>query len=68
VSAGNKSIKDKEMAAMLKRNGVERETGRCPICYGFMPNGTFYPARADQHIISCPGPQKRGGSNGPVSR
>jgi hypothetical protein len=25
--------KDREMAAMLKRLGIERTTGRCALCY-----------------------------------
>lgn len=54
-----RATKDKEMAAMLKREGIERETGKCPICYGYMPNGTFYPARADQHFMTCPGPRRK---------
>jgi hypothetical protein len=29
----SRAAKDSEMAAMMKRNGVERTTGRCPNCY-----------------------------------
>ena len=57
--ANNKSMKDKEMAAMLKANHVERHSGRCPICYGMMPNGTFYPAEADRHFLTCKGPPSK---------
>ncbi len=33
---GNRSSKDKERAAYLKRHGVRRTTGRCPLCYRFI--------------------------------
>lgn len=40
--AARKSTKDKEMAADLKRRGVERTTGKCVICYATISNaGTF---------------------------
>lgn len=29
----NKSNKDKERAATMKRLGIERTTGRCALCY-----------------------------------
>jgi hypothetical protein len=28
-----RSQRDKERAAQMKRDGVERTTGRCPVCY-----------------------------------
>jgi hypothetical protein len=37
--AAKKSTKDKQMAADLKRRGVERTTGRCVICYKIIGNG-----------------------------
>jgi hypothetical protein len=40
----SRSQKDKQMAAYLKRLGVERKTGRCAACY---------------RIISIEGPQSR---------
>lgn len=69
--ANNKSMKDKEMAADLKARHVERHTGICPICYGVMPNGTFYPAEADRHFIVCKGPPSKASKSvrrGPVIR
>lgn len=33
------SAKDKQMAARLKAEGVERTTGRCAICYKLIANG-----------------------------
>jgi hypothetical protein len=41
----NRSAKDKEMAARLKREGDERWTGRCPICYALIRCALMY-----QHI------------------
>lgn len=35
-----RSQKDKEMAARMKREGIERKTGRCPNCYKIVPNGS----------------------------
>ncbi len=29
----NRSTKDKEHASYLKKHGVRRTTGRCPLCY-----------------------------------
>ncbi len=29
----NRSNKDKERASYLKKHGVRRTTGRCPLCY-----------------------------------
>lgn len=31
--AQNKSAKDQEMAARMKKEGVKRHTMQCPICY-----------------------------------
>lgn len=33
ASGKSRSQKDKEMAARLKRLGIERTTGRCALCY-----------------------------------
>ena len=32
-SAARRRQRDKERAAALKREKVERRTGRCPVCY-----------------------------------
>lgn len=40
--------KDKRMAAELKRRGVERNTGRCPLCYRIVTNG-------GKHFQACKG-------------
>lgn len=37
-SAALRREKDRRMAAMLR--GVVRNTGRCPVCYRIVPNGT----------------------------
>jgi hypothetical protein len=31
--------KDKEMAATLKKRGVKRTSGNCPMCHHSVPNG-----------------------------
>ena len=67
MAASNRVAKDKEMASRLKAEGVERHTGICPICYKYMPNGTFYPTQAAHHFMVCTGPAKRSSSNGYVS-
>lgn len=36
---GRRRAKDQQMAGELKRLGVERDTGRCVVCYGTIPNG-----------------------------
>lgn len=43
-SAKNRSQRDKERAAMMKRLGIERVTCRCAQCY---------------RIIACEGPKSR---------
>lgn len=58
--ASNRRQKDQDMAAMLKANHVERTTGRCAICYNLIPNGLFSPAKWDMHLLSCPGPRRKG--------
>jgi hypothetical protein len=40
-AAARRSREDKEKAAVLKRNNVERRDGRCCICYGVIGNDTF---------------------------
>lgn len=45
----NRSAKDKEMAARLKREGNERWTGRCVICRAIIRNGKETHAHYAQH-------------------
>lgn len=60
-SGKRKSMKDKEMAAELKRQGVERWTGICPLCYSIIPNDTFGGTGAARHLVKCvmPSPKHR---------
>jgi len=46
---GSKRSKDQSMAASLR--GVVRDTGRCPVCYRIVKNGTH------------PGPSCMGGKD-----
>ena len=32
-AAGRRRTKDSAMASMMKRMGIERTTGRCPVCH-----------------------------------
>lgn len=43
-SAKQKQQRNKQMAAELKRLGIERTTGRCAVCY---------------QIVECDGPKSR---------
>ena len=46
--AANKSQKDKEMAADMKRRGVTRRVCRCPVCHKLVAiSGLF------AHIGNC---------------
>lgn len=48
-----RSQKDKERAAQMKRDGVERTTGRCPNCYRIV---TCESSRTrNTHIQACQG-------------
>lgn len=38
MGAAERRNKDIAMAARLR--GVERKTGRCPVCYAIVPNGS----------------------------
>lgn len=44
----DRSTKDKEMAAHLKKRGVQRLTQRCPVCYRIVGCGPKF----KQHIDS----------------
>lgn len=58
----DKSNKDKEMASHMKQKGIDRHTGRCPICHALVSvnrvarqsitNGMY------THIITCQGSRK----------
>ncbi|HEY6020736.1 MAG TPA: hypothetical protein VIY48_12820 [Candidatus Paceibacterota bacterium] len=53
--ANNRSMKDKTMAAMLKKLGVTRTTGQCPWgCGRSIPNGG---GPLVSHLGRCKGPQ-----------
>jgi hypothetical protein len=42
MAANDRSARSKQMAAALKKQGVERTTGKCCICYGTISNaGAF---------------------------
>lgn len=61
TSASRRSVKDKEMAAEMKRKGIERWTGVCPMCYSIIPNDTFGGFGAARHLTRCvvPSPKRR---------
>lgn len=64
MPASDRVIKDKEMASRMKREGVERRSGKCPICQGLIPMARIY-----IHVTAqCKGPAVRKGSNGPASK
>lgn len=48
-----RSQRDKEMAARMKREGVERTTGRCPNCYRIVQCESSRTRNA--HIQACQG-------------
>lgn len=61
MASADRRVKDQEMAQRLKREGVERWNGRCPICYGIIPNGLFDPHGNYIHITArCQGPRRKG--------
>lgn len=51
--AARNSEKDKRMAAELKRQGVERRTGKCALCYRMIANDTFGGNEAARHLTRC---------------
>lgn len=40
---GNKRVKNQEMASRMKAMGIERRTGRCPLCHKIVSNGGLHP-------------------------
>lgn len=59
MAATQKSNKDKEMAAYMKKAGIDRHTGRCPICNALVSvNRKAREAITTgmyQHIVVCRG-------------
>lgn len=54
--ASQRSMKDKEMAATLKKRGVVRDSGTCPWgCGRLLHNGGQHLSR---HLSTCTGPKK----------
>jgi hypothetical protein len=49
-----RSVKDKEMAAMLKRLGIKRTTGKCALCNSLVSLKGMY-----GHIVQCRGVFKK---------
>lgn len=47
MPASERKNKDANMAAYMKRKGIQRTTQRCPICYKIVANKMF-----DQHIAT----------------
>lgn len=47
-TAGRMRSKNSAMAAMLKAQGVERNSGKCPICQKTVSLNSLY-----NHIITC---------------
>jgi hypothetical protein len=41
ASAGNTRAKDQARAAALKKAGIERTSGRCPICNAIVSTNSF---------------------------
>jgi hypothetical protein len=47
-TAGRQRAKDAAMAAMLKAQGVERHTARCPLCHNLVAIRNL-----PHHIATC---------------
>lgn len=59
-SASRRSQRDKEKAAELKRQGIERGGGRCAVCYRTIPNDTFGGSGAFHHYpAGCCGERQK---------
>ena len=63
MSAEAGSNKDKMMAAHMKAKGIDRHTGRCPICHGLVSVNRqarmAIVAGMYTHIITCHGRASR---------
>lgn len=53
ASGQARSQRDKERAAAMKRAGIERTTGRCPLCYRIVQCESA--KSRNTHIMVCPG-------------
>lgn len=40
MGASERRTKDQAMAAAMKAAGIERRSGRCPVCYTINANGS----------------------------
>ena len=64
MAATQESNKDKEMAAYMKAKGIDRHTGRCPICHGLVSVNRqarqAIVAGMYTHIITCHGRRSSG--------
>jgi len=47
-SAGRQRAKDVAMAAAMKAQGIERNSGKCPLCNKAIGLGALY-----NHIVTC---------------
>jgi hypothetical protein len=47
-TAGRMRAKNSAMAAALKAAGIERHTGKCPVCNRIVSLGSIY-----NHIVTC---------------
>lgn len=50
AKAAARRARDQARAAELKRLGIERRTGVCPVCYRPIPNDTFGGSGAFRHF------------------
>lgn len=48
----NRRSKDQEMASMMKRQGIERTTGKCPKCYATI-SVQGPKSRYSHNVVSC---------------
>lgn len=48
--ANNRSVKDKEMASMLKKLGITRTSSNCPICHHLIGLNAL-----PLHVYKCKG-------------
>lgn len=56
MKGGLRSERDATMARHLKEAGVERTTGKCPVCYRTIPNDTLGGKGAFNHYpAACVG-------------
>lgn len=51
---GSRSKKDQENAARMKKEGIVRKTGQCPMCHRPFPVGSLM-----NHLNGCVGKRRR---------